>query len=96
MVSGGDAAAGEILAGAGGLGRRLRYLLEVLGGGLVDVEELARRPASRASSGELNSRLGSGMPDFVATARTASGKLDVVELHDEGEDVALSSWQPKQ
>jgi len=32
-----------------------------------------RCPASAASSGELNSRLGSGMPHFCATIRTASG-----------------------
>ena len=46
-------------------------------------------PASRASSGELNSRFGSGIPHLVATTRMASGKLTVFKLHDEGEDVAF-------
>ena len=35
-----DAAAGEVLAGAGGVGR-LQLGFEVLGGGFVDVDELA-------------------------------------------------------
>ncbi len=36
---------------------------------------LERWRCSAASSGEWNSRLGSGMPHFWATERTASGKL---------------------
>ena len=40
---GGDAAAGEVLAGAGGLGA-LEVRFEVLGRGLVDVDELAAQP----------------------------------------------------
>ena len=73
-----DAAAGEVLARARGLGG-LELGLEVLRRGLVEVDQLAAQagcsPCWRASSGELNSRLGSGMPALVATARTASGKL---------------------
>ena len=47
--------------------------------------------ASRASCGELNWALGAAMPSFWATARTASGKGDVLDLLDEGEDVAGDS-----
>ena len=48
-----------------------------------------RRPASRASSGELNSRLGSGMPHFGGDDADGFGEADVLHLHDEGEDVAF-------
>ena len=48
-----------------------------------------RRPASRASSGELNSRLGSGMPALRGDGADGLGEADVLHLHDEGEDVAF-------
>ena len=54
-----------------------------------------RRPASRASSGEVNSRLGSGMPALVATARTASGKLMFSSFMTKVKTSPFS-WQPKQ
>jgi hypothetical protein len=54
-----------------------------------------RSPDSRASSGELNSCFGSGIPVFCATARTASGKLRpsifMTKVY-----TSPVSWQPKQ
>ena len=52
-------------------------------------------PYWRASSGVLNSRFGSAIPAFAATARTASGKLSpsifITKLK-----TSPFSWQPKQ
>ena len=54
-----------------------------------------RSPASRASSGELNSRLSSAIPAFCATARTASGKLSP-SIRITKVNTSPFSWQPKQ
>ena len=71
---GGQPAAGQVFAGQGAFGRA-QLLFKPGGGGFVQFKSLARRRASAASSGEENSRLGSGMPHLLATIRTASGKL---------------------
>ena len=85
---GGDAAASEVLAGAGGL-RGLSWASKYCVAASCRSISWRRRPASRASSGELKSRLGSGTPALAATARTASGKLSAIHLHHEVEDVAM-------
>ena len=85
---GGDAAAGEVLAGTGGLGG-VEGLPEVLGGGFVDVDQLAPNAglAGLFGGGELAFRERDA--GFGGDDADGFGEGDVLELHDEGEDVAF-------
>ena len=85
---GGDAAAGEVFAGAGGLGR-LQGLLEVLGGGLVNVDELAANAGFAGLFGGGELAFGQGDAGLGGDDADGLGEGDVFELHDEGEDVAF-------
>ena len=84
----GDAAAGEILAGAGG-SRAFQRGFEVLRGSLVQVDQLP--PGARfrrlRRRGEL--ALGQGNAGLGGDRADGFREGDHVHLHDKGEDVAL-------
>ncbi len=85
---GGDAAAGEVLAGAGGFGG-FELRLEVLRGGLVDVDELAAQAGFAGLFGRGELALGQRDAGLGGDGADGFGEADVFDLHDEGEDVAL-------
>jgi len=84
----GDAAAGEVLAGTSGLGG-VEGLLEVLRGGLVDIDELAPDAGFAGLFGRGELALGKRDAGLLGDGTDGLGKGDVFELHDEGEDVAF-------
>ena len=85
---GGDAAAGEVLAGAGGLGA-FECGFEVLRRGFVDVDELAAQAGFVGFFGGAELALGQRDAALGGDDADGFGEADVLHLHDEGEDVAL-------
>ena len=85
---GGDAAAGEVFAGAGGFGS-FQCGFEVLRGGFVNVDELAAKAGFAGLFGGVELALGKRDSALDGDGANGLGKADVFHLHDEGEDVAL-------
>ena len=85
---GGDTAAGEVLAGAGGLGRFER-LLEVLRGSLVEVEQLTANTGLTGFRGRVELTLGKGDAALLRDGADGLGEALVLKLHDKGKDIAL-------
>ena len=85
---GGDAAAGEVLAGAGGFGG-FEVGLEVLGGGFVDVDELAAEAGFAGFFGGVELALGKRDAGLGGDGADGLGEAERLHLHDEGEDVAF-------
>jgi hypothetical protein len=85
---GGDAAAGEVFAGAGGF-RGFECGFEVLRGGFVDIDELAADAGFAGLFGGAEFALGERDSALGGHDANGLGKADVFQLHDEGEDVAF-------
>ncbi len=85
---GGDAASGQVFAGACGLGT-FEGGFEVLRGGFVDVDELAAEAGFAGFFGRAELALGEGDAALGGDDADGLGEADVFHLHDEGEDVAL-------
>jgi len=85
---GGDAATGEVFAGAGSF-RGFECGFEVLRGGLVDVDELAAGAGFAGLFGRAELALGEGDSTLGGYDADGLGEADVFELHDKGEDVAF-------
>ena len=67
----------------------LRCGFEVLGGGFVDVDELAAQAGFAGFFGRGEFALGEGDAAFGGDDADGLGEADVFHLHDEGEDVAF-------
>ena len=84
----GNTASGEVLASAGGFGR-LEIRLEVLRRSLVDVDELTTKAGFAGLFRRAELALGQRDAALGGDDTNSLGETDVLELHDEGEDVAL-------
>jgi hypothetical protein len=91
---GGDAAAGEVLAGAGGFGG-FELGLEVLGGGLVDVDELAAQAGFAGFFGRVELALGEGDAALGGDGADGFGEAEA-SIFMTKVKTSPCSWQPKQ